>query len=89
MLHDRHDLQGVVALLLDHWQHILHKLTIRTDLLLLRCHTDVALVDQERLVPEGGAFAPEGKWSLGIPYDSAEEMCLRVLYHIVSPCGDA
>ena len=89
MLHDRHDLQGIVALLLDHRQHILHKLPIGTDLLLLRCHTNVALVDQEWFVTEGGAFAPEGKWSLGVPYDGAEQMRLRVLHHIVSPCGDA
>ena len=89
MLHDRHELQGVVALLLDHRQHILHKLPIGTDLLLLRCHPDVALVDQERLVTEGGAFAPEGEGSLGVPYDGAEEMRFRVLHHVVSPCGDA
>ena len=49
MFSHSHHLNGIVAILLDAWQDVVLELGIGSHLLRILCHTDVALVDEQRI----------------------------------------
>ena len=80
MLHNGHQLNGVVTGLLHMRKGVIGKLTVRTDLALFLCHTHMGLVDVHMLFAlEAGIRPVEG---LVVVYDlSAECGGLGVLHH--------
>ena len=80
MLHDGHDLNGVVAQRLDPGQCILPELVVRADLSLLLGHADMALVDEEILLGLE-AFVSPHKGAAGDVHSGAPGRGLLVLHY--------
>ena len=89
MLLDGHDLDGVVAILGDAGQHLLAKLAVGAHLLLARAHSDVALVDHQRVRAGLELLDSEFIGFLGVPNLGAEDLGLLVLHHTAYPGRDA
>ena len=88
MLLDSHDLNGVVAVLLDARQHVLGKLLVGAYLLSILSHAHVALVDEQRvLVGLEGLFLPL-VGLLGVPHLSREYLGLIILDNATAPGGN-
>ena len=68
MLLNSHNLDAVVAILDDSWQHILTEFCIGTHFLGILRHTDMALVDEKRVdISLEFLFLPL-IWGLRIPH---------------------
>ena len=87
MLLDSHDLNAVVTILNDTWQHLLLELGVGSNLLSILSHSDMALIDEQR----------SGVWLEGLllplvrlraPNLRREYLGLLILNHTVSPCRD-
>ena len=89
MLLNGHDLDTVVPIFHHTWKNLLLKLTVRAHLLLILSHTDVALVDQQRVCARLESAFLELIRLFRCPYLSAEDLGIVILYHTGSPCGDA
>ena len=87
MLLDSHDLNAVVTILYDTWQHIFLEFRVGAHLLGILSHAYVALVDEQR-----SGVRPEGLLlplvRLRVPYLRRENLGLLILNHTVSPCRD-
>ena len=87
MLLDSHDLNAVVTILNDTWQHLLLKLSVGTNLLCILSHSDMALIDEQRSGARlEGLLLPLVR--LRAPYLRRENLGLLILNHTVSPCRD-
>ncbi len=85
MFLDGHDLNGVVAVLLDARQHVLGKLLVGAYLLSILSHADVALVDEQRVLLGLEVLLLPLVGLLRIPHLSREYLGLVVLYHAAAP----
>ena len=86
MLHDRHDLNGIVSQRLDAGQRIIDELPIAADSLLFLRHTDVALVDKGVL---GGGELPVFPFVRRLVHDHpAPGVGVLVLQHSSDVKGD-
>ena len=87
MLLDSHDLNAVVTILYDTWQHVFLEFRVGAHLLGILSHAYVALVDEQR-----SGVRPEGLLlplvRLRVPYLRRENLGLLILNHTVSPCRD-
>ena len=85
MLLDSHNLNAVVTILDDTWQHILLKLSVSTNLLCILRHTDMAFIDKQRCHIWSEGFLLPFIW-FRIPYLCRENLGLVVLYYALCPC---
>ena len=85
MLLDGHDLDGIIAISDDTRQHLLAKLAIGTHLLLVLRHSDMALIDQERLRLRRQRLRHPTVRRLGRPHLCREDMRRIILHHAVGP----
>ena len=87
MLHDRHELDDVVAGLLHARKHVVAELRVGVDTLLLAAHADMRLIDERRLEP--------GRWRRVAPLVlrlvdlRAEEVGLGILNDVARIRGDS
>ena len=83
MLHDRHELHRVIAVLLDTRQNIAHELQIGSYAFFFRRHADVRLVNDRRHVLLRAEFliCPD-EFLARIPDGGAEVVRLFILHHI-------
>ncbi len=88
LLHS-HYLDGIVSIADNSRQDALAKLTVRAHFLLILRHTDVALVNQERLCLWTQRLRPPTVRSLGRPDLGRKDMRLLVLHHTIGPSRDA
>ena len=87
MLHDGHELHDVVARVLDVGQHVIGKLPIGGDAVLLRGHTHVRLVDEGGVVT-GKALVRPRKLAGVVPHLTAPAVGDPILGHATSIQGD-
>jgi ABC-type dipeptide/oligopeptide/nickel transport system ATPase component len=80
MLLDSHNLNAVVTILDDTWQHILLKFCISANLLSILCHTDMTFIDEQRCHIWSEGFLLPFIW-FRIPNLSRENLGLVVLYY--------
>ena len=85
MLLDSHNLNAVVTILDDTWQHILLKFCVSANLLCILCHTDMAFIDEQRCHIWSEGFLLPFIW-FRIPNLSRENLGLVVLYYALCPC---
>ena len=85
MLLDGHDLDGIIAISDDTRQYLLAKLAIGPHLLLVLRHSDMALIDQERLRLRRQRLRHPTVRRLGRPHLCREDMRLFILHHAVGP----
>ena len=88
MLHDRHDLNGVVAKLVDAGQNVFPELIEGANLALLLAHTDMALVNKKVLLGHKAAVRPL-EFLLGIIDHRVPGDGLGILEHPLCVQGDA
>ena len=89
MLLNGHDLNAVIAILDDTRQHILLELTVGTHLLGILSHTNMALVDQQRVLIRFERLAFPLVRLLRVPHLCRENLGVLVLYHPSCPGWDA
>ena len=87
MLGDCHNLYGIVAALNDMRQHIVLKLLVSANALLLPRHSDMTFIDEERLVGIGLEFFSAPIELLRLPYLRCENFCSVVLDGAFHVCG--
>ena len=86
MLLNGHNLDAVVAVLDDARQHIVFELAVGAHFLGVLSHSDVALVDEERVgIGFEFCFLPHIRF-LRVPHLCGEDFCLLVLHHSAHPC---
>ena len=88
MLLDSHDLDAVVTVLNDTWQHVFLEFRVGAHLLGILSHSDVALVDEQRSGARlEGLLLPLVRFRA--PHLCRENLGLLVLNHTVGPCRDS
>ena len=88
MLLDGHDLDAVVSVFDDTWEHIVLELCVGAYLLSVLSHTDVALVDEQRIDIGLEFFLLPYVRLLRVPHLCGEDFGVLVLHHASGPCGD-
>ena len=89
MLLDSHNLNAVITVLDDSWKHLVLELCVCAYLLLILSHTNMALIDKQRvflwlegsLLPDIVLF-----WR---PYLSRENLCILILNNSANICWNA
>lgn len=88
MLHDRHNLDCVVAVRSDHWEDIAGEFLVGVKARLNAGHADVAFVDEEAAIENGSGMA-EHIGIRRVPKDAVEVEIVGVLVGEVDPSGNA
>ena len=84
MLLNSHDLYGIVAVGMNTREYQILEFTISANTLTLLCHTDVTLIDQQRLCIRTKLVDIPSVWLSRIPHLSGEYVRLLILHHT---CG--
>ena len=79
MLHNGHNLDGVVSKILDAWKYVICKLEVGANLSLLLSHAYMALINIRRQLAVEILIGPR-KWSLRIIHLCTPLVGLRILY---------
>ena len=89
MFLNSHNLNGVISVLNYSWQYLLTELIICSNLLLILCHTNVTLINQQwRSLCLKGLFLPY-IWLSRCPYLCREDFTCFILNNTLCPSRDA
>ena len=90
MLLNSHDLDTVVTICGNAWQHLFTEFGVCAHFLFLRGHADVAFINKQWVdVRTENTLVLETVWLFRIPDLCTEDFCCLVLHHAACPSRDS